>query len=136
METITITMPDALYHRLERVAELTHQPLEGVIMKTLSATLPLLPDDLPPATRDALQALESLDDEMLQEQARATLPTGQYKQLTALRDKRRDGTLSPKDEEKLEQLLQAADLLTLKKAYATVLLKWRGRRLSVPSASF
>ncbi len=53
-DTITIHLPDALHRRLERLAMLTQQPLEGLIVKTLSSNLPPLPDDLPQATGDAL----------------------------------------------------------------------------------
>jgi hypothetical protein len=42
---------------------------------------------------------------------------------------RRAGTLEPDERATLERLTQEADLRTLRKAYAAVLLKWRGHRL-------
>lgn len=128
-DTITIHLPDPLYHRLERLATLTRQPLEGLIVTTLASNLPPLPDDLPPAIRDALLALEVLGDDELRHRTRATLPDEEYARLADLREGRRDGALSSEEQAELDRLLQAGDLLTLQKAYAAVLLKWRGRRL-------
>ncbi len=121
-DAITIHLPDGLYHRLERLASLTHQPLEGLIVKTLSSSLPPLPDDLTPALRDALMALESLSDDELQQVTNASMPSSQYERLTALRDERRERPLSPDEQTELDSLMQDADTLALKKAYAAVLL--------------
>jgi predicted transcriptional regulator len=132
-DTIVIHLPDGLHRRLERIANLTQRPLESVIVQTLSSSLPPLPDDLPAATRDALIALEHWSDDGLRDLAWATFPGDQYAQLTALREQRRDGVLSKDEQASLERLTQEADLLTLKKAYAAVLLKWRGHRLPMPA---
>jgi len=118
-DTITIHLPDHLYHRLERMAELTGQPLEGVIVRTLSSRLPPLPDN----PRDALQKMERLGDDELWQLADAAFPEEEYARLTSLREQRRDGTLDAGERAELDQLLQEADLLTLQKAYAAVLLK-------------
>lgn len=128
-DTVVIHLPESLHHRLERLAELTQRPVENLIVQTLSSSLPPLPDDLHPATRDALVALEPLSDEELGHLARATFPEEDYAQLSALREKRRTAPLTAAEQTALDQLTQASDLLTLKKAYAAVLLKWRGHRL-------
>lgn len=128
-DSITIHLPDDLYRRLERLAVLTQQPLEGVIVKTLASNVPPLPDDLPAATRDALEALEALSDDDLARLAHAVFPDTQYERLSELREQRRHGTLTVDEHAELDQLMSATDLLTLQKAYAAVLLKWRGHRL-------
>jgi hypothetical protein len=102
-------------------------------LQTLSASIPALPDDLPSTTQDALSALESLSDDELRQVAQSMMPTDQYDRLSELREQRRAGTLSETDEQALAQLMQAADLLTLRKAYAAVLLTWRGHPLSAPT---
>lgn len=124
--TIEIHMPDVLLHRLERLAELTHRPLESLIVQRLSSSLPSLPEDLSPKWRDALLALESLADDELQRVAASMMSEIEYGRLSGLRDKDAEGTLTPDEQAKLDGLWQAADLLTLRKAYAAVLLKWRG----------
>ncbi len=127
-EPIEIHMPEALYRRLERLAALTQRPLESVIVQTLSSSIPPLPDDLPPNTRDALIALEGLGDDELARVMRSTLPDDRYERLSELRAKCHEGALAVSEQAELDQLLQEADLLTLRKAYAAVLLKWRGRK--------
>ena len=134
VDAITIHLPDGLYRRLERLASLTRQPLEGLIVKTLSSSLPPLPDDLAPAFRDALLALESLPDDELRQIADATMPEVAYERLSALRDERRERPLISNEQAELDRLSQDADTLVLRKAYAAVLLTWRGQRLSSPAA--
>ena len=131
-DTVAIQVPQALYRRLERLAQLTRRPLESLIVQALSSNLPPLPDDLPAAQRDALVALEGLSDDELWAVTRSTLPAGDQERFAALRDRRRAGTLTPAEQAALDRLAQAADLLTLRKAYAAVLLRWRGHRLPTP----
>lgn len=135
-DMLVIHLPEVLHRRLERLAALTRQPLEHLIVQTLSASLPPLPEDLAPATRDALAALELLSDTDLAQLAQATFPNDDYERLTELREKRRAGDpLSAQEQSELERLTRAADLLTLKKAYAAVLLKWHGHTLPALSES-
>ncbi len=134
VDGITIHLPDGLYRRLERLASLTQQPLEGLIVKTLSSSLPPLPDDLAPAFRDALLALEALNDDELRQVADATMPEASYEGLAALRDERCERRLTSDEQAELDRLSQDADTLVLRKAYAAVLLTWRGQRLSTPAA--
>lgn len=128
-ETVTIEVPQTLYRRLERLAALTHRPLESLVTQTLLSSLPPLPDDLSPAIRDALVAIEPSSDDDLLQIVHSTFSEAQYEQLTALRERRRAGLLTPEEQITLERLSQEADLLALCKAYAAVLLKWRGHRL-------
>jgi hypothetical protein len=128
-ETLTIEVPEPLYRRLERLAALSGRPLESLITQTLSASIPPLPDDLPSPTRDALISLETLSDDELWQIVRSDIPEAQYEQFTELRAKRRAGTLGPDEQAALERLSEEADLRTLCKAYAAVLLKWRGHHL-------
>lgn len=128
-ETVAIQVPEAIYRRLERLAALSGQPLESLVMQTLSSTLPPLPDDLPPLARDALVELEQHSDAELQVLMRATFPTAQYDQFVELRTKQRTSTLTTDERVMLDSLQQEIDLHPLRKAYAAVLLKWRGHRL-------
>ncbi|MFL5802068.1 MAG: hypothetical protein ACJ8CR_10055 [Roseiflexaceae bacterium] len=79
------------------------------------------------AMRDVLTILEALSDDELWKIARSTFPDEQYEQFAELREKRRAGTIT--EAEQTVRLAQEADLLTLRKAYAAVLLKWRGYKL-------
>lgn len=128
-ETMTIQVPETLYRRLERLAALSGRPVESLIMQTLSASIPPLPDDLPVPTRDALTSLEDLSDDVLWQIVRSDMPEAEYEQFTELRAKRRAGTIGPDEQATFDHLTQEADIRTLRKAYAAVLLKWRGHRI-------
>src|SRR3954453_13439805 len=111
-DTVAIRVPEPLYRRLQRLAELTQRPLESLVVQALSSSIPLLPDDLPPAMRDALLALEDLSDSELQRVADARFSPERYERLAALREKRRTNTLAEGEQAALDHLLQEADLLT------------------------
>jgi hypothetical protein len=129
MDTIAIQVPQTLYHRLERLAALSGRPIESLVVQTLSSTIPPLPDDLPPHIRDQLIALEALSDDELWQVMHSTFPADQYEQFAELREKRRAGSITEAEQALLDQLSQAADLVSLCKAYSAVLLKWRGHKL-------
>lgn len=128
-ETIAIQVPQPIYDRLERFAKLTSRPVESLVLQALSTSLPLLPEDLHPAQREALIALEELDDERLWQVERATFPADAYERFAELRDKQRADSLTAAEEAELLRLSDRADLLMLQKAYAAVLLRWRGQEL-------
>lgn len=128
-ETATIHVPQSLYHRLERLATLTQRPLESLVEQTLLSSLPPLPDDLPSDARDALLALESLNDADLWNILRTTISKTDLEQWDELRERRQAGLITADEQIVHDQLTQTADLLTLRKAYAAVLLKWRGHRI-------
>ncbi len=64
-DIITLHLPEGLHRRLEQLAEVTGQPLEGLILQTLSSSIPYLPDNLAADTRAALQSLERLSTDEL-----------------------------------------------------------------------
>lgn len=128
-DTVAIEVPQPLYRRLERLAALAGQPMDRLIDRALSASLPPLPEDLPPAMQESLLALERLSDEELTEVVHGRMPEDDAELFADLRERRADGQLSAQEQSHLDRLMQAADLLTLRKAYAAVLLRWRGARV-------
>jgi hypothetical protein len=126
---MAIEMPQPLYRRLERLSELTRRPLEDLVVQTLAAGVPPLPDDLPPEMRDDLLTLEGMDDDALWQIARSEISPEQQEQHSLLLEKNRSGIITEAEREVLVQLRQEADQLMLRKAYAYVLLRWRGYRL-------
>ena len=128
-DTVAIEVPQPLYRRLERLAALAGQPIDLLIDRALSASLPPLPEDLPPAMHESLLALERLSDEELTGVVYSRMPEDDAALLAGLRGRRAAGALSAQEQSLLDRLMQAADLLTLRKAYAAVLLRWRGARV-------
>lgn len=129
IQTVAIQMPQPLYHRLERLAELTRRPLENLVIQTLDASVPSLPGDLAPEMRGDLLSLEGLDDESLWQVARSVVSPEQQVQHSLLLAKNRQGPITEQERATLTRLRQKADQLMLRKAYAYVLLQWRGHRL-------
>jgi len=125
----TVEIPPALYQRLQRVAELTHRPVEELVRRALEAGVPPLPEDLPEAMRADLLALEDLDERALWEVAQSRVSANDSQRHEALLEKNSAGALTPDERQALAELRRAADRLMLRKAYAAVLLKWRGYRL-------
>jgi hypothetical protein len=109
-DTVVLHLPDDIYRRIAHLS-----------------SLPPLPDDFAPEIHEALQRLEQLSDSDLTAFERATLATDDYARLTELRERRREGAISPDEQTELDHLMQAGDTLTLQKAYAAALLKWRGQ---------
>ena len=129
LETIAIQMPQSLYQRLERLSQLTQRSLENLVVQTLEAGIPCLPDDLSREMRDMLMALESLDDDTLWQVARGMVDPEQWQQHRQLLEKSKLDALTATERERLALLERKADALMLRKAYAYVLLKWRGYHL-------
>ena len=128
-QTIPIQVPITLYHRLERFAQLTARPVESLVEQALSTTIPPLPDNLSPEIREDLLKLESLDDDTLWKIGQSMLPLDNQNEISQLLEKNRCGTLIQVEQMRLDELQHLADNLMLRKAYAYVLLKWRGHRL-------
>lgn len=126
-DTVILHLPDDLYRRIARLSHLTGSPMEGVIVRMLASNLPPLPDDFAPETRDALQALEQLNDSELTAFRSAKLARKEYARLSELRERRDEGMITLAEQAELDRLMRASDTLTLQKAYAAVLLKWRGQ---------
>ncbi|MEM7343081.1 MAG: hypothetical protein AAF485_02470 [Chloroflexota bacterium] len=129
LSTIPIPVSEALYQRLERFAQLTNKSLEAVIEQTLQAGIPSLPENIAPEMKDDLLTLETLDDDTLWEVARGLVNANQQATLSALLAKNKAGALTPDEQNELATLQSQADQVMLRKAYAFILLKWRGHRL-------
>ena len=126
---IMLEIPDGLYQRLQHFAHLGGNPFEKLVLQTLSAGIPPLPEDLPPEMQSELLKLESFVKQQLWEIARNTISEKQQLRYNQLLKKQRDDDLSHLEQEELEQLFIQAENNMLRKAYAYALLKWRGQRL-------
>jgi hypothetical protein len=127
--TIVIHMPESLYQRLQRFTALSRRTMENVVLQTLDANVPSLPENLSETLRELWFALEKLDDEALWRIARNTISQQHQEQYSLLLEKKRISTLSASEQTLLEKLYFEANQYMLRKAYANVLLKWRGHQL-------
>lgn len=129
--TVTLHLPEEMLQRYRRGAAVAQKVLEEFIVDRLEEAVPPLADDLPSPLHEELKALESLDDESLWKVAQSQLPPEHQSLYTRLLAKNSRGTITPREKETLDTLGEEARRLTLKKAHAYMLLKWRGH--AIPS---
>ena len=132
-ETLTVRLPEAAARRLRRVAEISRRPLDDVLAETLQTSLPPLLEDVPPAFREDLAALETLSTADLRQQMHARLDRAQLARYDELLAAKASGALDTSGQQELKALRAEADRLMFRKAYAALLLRWRGEH--VPSLS-
>jgi len=98
-----------LLDRLRRLAKASDQPVEELVVSALDESVPRPPPNLPQEICEELSLLETLSNRDSVEVAQSTLKADEVPSLYQRGD--------------------VTDRLTLRKAYALVLLKWRGRPL-------
>ena len=129
IQTIHITLPDDVYRRLQQMAITSQRPVEAVVVQSIQGNLPPVVDDLSPDLRDALLALQALNDADLWTLAREPLPTKQWRRHQDLLQKQETDSLTPSDKQILDELRDVTDRFVLRRSYALALLKWRGYTL-------
>jgi hypothetical protein len=129
--TLTLSLPEALFHRLERTAQATRQPLQDVALHALHLGSPPAWDDAPPELQLELAALDRLDDEALWKIAKSRLDAD-YARRDELLARNAEGLLSPEERVELERLRDEEDRFMLRKAHAAALLRWRGHVVPAP----
>lgn len=130
-ESVTVQLPDEVLHRCRRGAGAAGKPLEEFLADRLMDAVPPLPVNISPALHQELDSLEQLDETALREVAESRLSPGQQREYSRLLTKNSAGSITPGERRKLETLGEEARRLTLTKAHAYLLLKWRG--LKIPS---
>ena len=129
--TLTLALPEALYHRLERTAQATKQPLEDVAIHALTLGSPPAWDDVPAEFQVDLAALDKMDDEALWKIAKSRM-SADVSRRDELLDANADGRLSDEQRAELGRLRHDEDLFMLRKAHAAALLRWRGHATPAP----
>jgi hypothetical protein len=123
---VTIDLPDPVYRQLQQTARRTKRRLEDVLLQTITGNLPPETEYAPADMQADLQALQWIDDNALWAVARSQiLPEQQARQEYLLTQNQR-GEISPEERAEMDRLGDMVDRLTLKKAYAYALLRWRG----------
>ncbi|MFO0758974.1 MAG: hypothetical protein U0359_20950 [Byssovorax sp.] len=129
--TLTLSLPEELYVRLERTASATKQSLEEVVLHALRLGSPPAWGDAPPEHQLDLAALEKLDDQELFAIAAGRM-SADFDRRDALLTAKAEGTITPDGLSELARLRFEEDRFMLRKAHAAALLRWRGR--AVPPA--
>jgi hypothetical protein len=132
-QTVTLDLPDDAVDRYRRSASAARKPLEQFLVERLTESVPPSADDLTPALADELRSMELLEDDALWTIARASLSPAQQRRYDRLLDKNARSALTDREQQTLHAIGEETRLLTLKKAHACLILKWRGHELPLHS---
>lgn len=132
-QPLTVKLSDTIYEQLHRTAEISNRSVDTVIEQGLSLVLPPLLNAIPEEYQAEVYPLLGMDSADLYEQVQQTFPRDEWADYERLLAKKAQSTLTDAEAERLDELRRAADLLTLRKAYAAVLLKSRGYHPPTPS---
>jgi hypothetical protein len=131
-QTVTLTLPEDVYRRLEQMAEAIHLPVEEVAYQTMRGNLPPIVDDVLPELKHELAALQSLGDEDLWRVVQEPIPPASWRKHQLLLHRSETGTLNETQHATLNQLRTATDHFVIRRSFALALLKWRGHTLPTP----
>jgi hypothetical protein len=126
---VTINLPDAVFLRLRAIADLTEQPLSDLVLQSIAGNLPPSIDSAPAEVRAELLQMQTLSIEDLRQIAQAQVPADQQDEHFKLLDKNKSGSLTETEQIRLRELRNLADQLTLKKAHACDILRWRRKSI-------
>ena len=110
---ITVTLPDEVYRRADRLARLTGRSLADLLADTIGLSLsPISPQ------AESYQPVSTLSDEEVLALADLQMEPADDRQLSALLDKQQSGTLTEVERPELLALLQVYQEGLLRKAQA------------------
>lgn len=125
MTDYTLTVPEEVYERAQRIADETEQSVDDVLIDHLKS----LPDSLPELTPDEaeeLAALRRLSDDTLWTIARERLPRDIGERMQVLMDKNNFGTITDEEYQEQAGYVERGDRLMLRKSEAMTILVERG----------
>jgi hypothetical protein len=129
---VTLRVPDVLYERVQHAAASLKRSLEDIVLLALATALPPL-TELPREVADDLGALAFLDDAALFEVVQSTLPPELSAEMDALLADKGRGEIETSAGQRLDELVRAHEVLTLRRAQAALLLQRRGHDMSDPA---
>jgi hypothetical protein len=131
MSEYTISIPNSLYEKAQRLAKQTSQSVDEIICTRLEGALeqPML--ELPSDERAELQALSYLSTDALWTIAREQMQPDLQHAMSQLMEKNSKGTITAEEFRDLSALVERGQRLTLRKSQAMKLLLDRGYSVSL-----
>ena len=130
--THTIHISETLYQRLSRQARAGDKTVDEVAEQMLERVLPPSVGNVPERWRDYLEQMQAMDDETLWRIAQTDFPAELMEQYEDLLEANAKRDLLPSERLQLNMLRDEADLLMLRRGYASLLLHWRGYNIPNP----
>lgn len=129
MQAVTISLPETVYRRLQHAAEIAGKPITEIATQSIQESLPPLLEAIPARFRADLQIMQQFADDELWRIARSVVVPKDQRRYRRLLRKNSSAALSIRERQTLTELRATADKIMLQKAYAYLLLKWRGYRI-------
>jgi hypothetical protein len=126
--TIPIQLPEFLFQRLKRAAELTHRSVEEIAATTLDAALPSHPN-LPAEIANELAAMQVFSDDALWAAVEPSFSPTQARRLAQLNATTSERELSVAESSEQRDLIAAYRHSVLRRAQALAILAQRGHPL-------
>jgi predicted transcriptional regulator len=123
--TVSVQLPKTIFHRLQRVAQVTHRSVEDVLATTVDAALPQA-SDIPADLADELAAMTMFNDEALWAATESSLSPAQQRRLDQLAHAGGSRALTAAESAELADLLDLRDRAVLRRARAMAILSHRG----------
>jgi hypothetical protein len=127
--SITIELPEHIFQQLTQIAETIKRPLAEIVAQSVVSNLPPKIDRAVPELQPELLRMQNLSDPELLSIAQSVVSPEQQHHHEQLLAKNASSALSDSEQQELAKLRSTLDQLTVYKAYAWALLRWRGHRL-------
>ena len=124
---ISLPVPEPLYRRLERVAQMTQRSVAETLASAIAIAVPSA-TDLPDALADELAGMAWLSDKMLRSAIRPIFTRTQQKRLAEINDIQDERPLSVSERVEQAHLLAEYERSMLRRAQAFMILAQRGYR--------
>jgi hypothetical protein len=134
MGAVNIQLPEPVFRKLQKAADLTHRSVEELLAATVNATLPESPD-LPDDLADELAAMHLLSDEALWAATEPSMSPAEQRRLNQLNHTAGERPLTRAEEAEHTQLLAAYHRSILRRAKAFAILAQRGHPIPTDTTS-
>lgn len=124
--TLTFSVPERLYHRLQTVAYKTKRTLSEVLIASAETALAHTETSLPPQIANELASMPADNTQQLWAATHPTLSQAELNRFETLSAQQKKRTLSTNEQEELNALLAEYERSVLRRAQALVLLQLRG----------
>ncbi|HBE50746.1 MAG TPA: hypothetical protein DDW76_18720 [Cyanobacteria bacterium UBA11369] len=120
---ITITLPDEVYHRVERLAQLTSRNIADVVTDAIQLSIPAVS-----LQNELIQSVSALSDEQVMALTQLQMEPEQDQRLSDLLDRQQEGIITETEQIELSNLMQIYQEGLLRKATALKEAVQRGLR--------
>lgn len=122
---VSIQLPDTLFRKLKRAADLTHRPLEEIVATSLEAMLPTA-SGLPAEVADELAAMQVFSDAALWAAVEPSMSRAEQRRLEQLNAAAGERSLTAAETKEQQALIIAYNRSVVRRAKAMAILAQRG----------